>query len=150
MENTYNYTCPHCSQEFSVEEQLTGQNVVCPNCSQESSPSPPTIKSTKVRRCRGGGYAVLRVLGLVILVPSLLLCVYLCVAFSAALSPPRSNDAVGTTIFLVPFFGFWTIVGAVLVLLGSRKGWFCKACGTSITEHCRVCRKCHAEFDLPS
>ncbi len=92
----------------------------------------------------------MRVLGLVILVPSLLLCVYLCVAFSAALSPPRSNEAVGTTIFLVPFFGFWTIVGAVLVLLGSRKGWFCKACGTSITEHCRVCRKCHAEFDLPS
>ena len=150
MDTHYNYTCPRCSQECSIEQPFVGQKVICPNCSQEFSASPPTTKSTKVRRCRRGGYAVIRVLGLVILVPSLLLCVYLCVAFSAALSPPRSNDAVGTTIFLVPFFGFWTIVGAVLVLLGSRKGWFCKACGTSITEHCRVCRKCHAEFDLPS
>jgi hypothetical protein len=92
----------------------------------------------------------MRVLGLVILVPSLLLCVYLCVAFSAALSPPRSNDAVGTTIFLVPFFGFWTIVGAVLVFLGSTKACFCKACGASITEDSPVCPACNAEFDLPS
>lgn len=35
METNYNYTCPLCSKECSVEESLAGQNVVCPHCSQE-------------------------------------------------------------------------------------------------------------------
>jgi len=35
MDTNYHYTCPHCSQECSVEQSLTGQNVVCPHCSQE-------------------------------------------------------------------------------------------------------------------
>lgn len=42
MNACYNYTCPNCSQECSVEEELTGQNVVCPHCSQEFFATPPT------------------------------------------------------------------------------------------------------------
>lgn len=41
MQTCYNYTCPHCSQECSVEEQLTGQNILCPHCSQEFFATPP-------------------------------------------------------------------------------------------------------------
>src|SRR5260221_11760589 len=41
MQPCYSYTCPNCSQECSVEEQLAGQNVVCPHCSQEFFATPP-------------------------------------------------------------------------------------------------------------
>jgi hypothetical protein len=41
MPTSYNYTCPYCSGECTIEEQLTGQNVICPNCSEEFLATPP-------------------------------------------------------------------------------------------------------------
>ncbi len=41
METCYSYTCPHCSQECSVEDYLTGSDVVCPHCSQAFFATPP-------------------------------------------------------------------------------------------------------------
>lgn len=45
MSTQYNYTCPTCSEECSVDESLTGQNVLCPNCSQEFYATPPTANT---------------------------------------------------------------------------------------------------------
>lgn len=87
----------------------------------------------------------MRVLGLVILVPGLVLVV-LC----ADSVLRTSNEQAFASAVLLLFFAFWAIVGAALVFLGTRKGWFCKACGTSVTEQSMVCPTCHAEFDLPS
>lgn len=37
----YNYSCPHCTGECSVEESLTNNNVICPACSGEFFATPP-------------------------------------------------------------------------------------------------------------
>lgn len=44
----YNYACPNCSQECSVEDSLTGQNVLCPHCSQEFFASPPPPSTSPI------------------------------------------------------------------------------------------------------
>lgn len=87
----------------------------------------------------------MRVLGLVILVPSLL-----CVVFCAFAFFRSSNESAAVAFLLLPFFAFWVIVGAALVFLGTTKSWFCKTCGTRLTEQSMGCPTCHAEFDLSS
>jgi hypothetical protein len=86
----------------------------------------------------------MRVLGLVILIPSLFF-VGLCV-----LSLFRSSrESAAVAALLLIYNGIWPVLGAGLVFLGTRKGWFCRACGTPIKEQCTVCPACHAELDLP-
>ncbi|GEM_PF-2731426 len=87
----------------------------------------------------------MRVLGLVIMVPSLPSLVFLALSFSVG-----DFRVDGVLVQILCFCAFWAIVGTALVFLGETKGWFCKACGTSITEHITACPKCNAEFDLPS
>jgi hypothetical protein len=41
METEYTYTCPSCSQECSVPQSLTGQDLTCPNCKGEFFATPP-------------------------------------------------------------------------------------------------------------
>jgi len=46
METEYNYVCPECSNECSVPESLTGQNLICPNHSHEFFATPPILLQT--------------------------------------------------------------------------------------------------------
>jgi hypothetical protein len=41
MGTEYDYTCPNCAKECSVEESLVGQNIICPSCSKEFFATPP-------------------------------------------------------------------------------------------------------------
>lgn len=41
MEDHYEYSCPHCLQQCSVEYAFIGQNLLCPGCNGEFFATPP-------------------------------------------------------------------------------------------------------------
>jgi hypothetical protein len=45
MQNEYQYVCPHCQSECSIELQYTGLNISCPSCSQEFFATAPDLSA---------------------------------------------------------------------------------------------------------
>ena len=49
MEAEYIYTCPHCAEQCSIPQALTGQNLICPRCSQQFFATPPATPEPPVQ-----------------------------------------------------------------------------------------------------
>ena len=140
-------TCPSCGGAINYTEEDAGHIEACPHCAARLTlPASGTKFATRQRVRRGGvGWALLKVVGLLIFIASL---VWMLLLVSTVLMSSATPNAWAVAGFasLPALFGM--VVGYLLIALARKAGvsFVCSNCGKPIRKSATVCISCGASI----